>query len=746
MAKEIHEWIKELLTGCVNPVIVEIGANTGSDTVKLAAIKGAKVHAFEPEPRCDLSKMPANVTVNRKAVSNLNGKAMFNLSDSDGHVWTYSSSLLKPKNHLVAHPHVKFEKQAEVETVKLDDYCRANGIDRIDFLWMDVQVAESLVFEGAEEIVKNTRYIYTEYSDAEMYDGQVPLTKLLEKLRTYEVVELWPKEPSNVLLRNKGIGFAKREMIVRIDDFPTGVRPLVSDMKTFFRIFDYFEKNQMKFFVGFVPKLLKELVDADAKKKLKEYKYLVPLQHGYDHRYFEFSPKLVAAGDPTNRGTIGTFNEFEGKKAWQVNRLVLDGKKYIESVFGRRVNTYIPVCNYVDKAVLTAVGRAGFKNIFSVKGNREVIVKNGNAGIGRGLRQILTEWQGKLANLDEGQYGCIGLHITWEKDYIDENGWEAWTKVFDRHFNNPEPEADRAGKVVEKQVKVAETAELTERDKYGFVSQDFGLIPQVANFYWNLETPLSYLRLLTLATFRYHHPHWKMNLWVSKSDCSQGWKGTEKQDFQVKDETRTDYLRRALDYDVNIVLFDYSITRKLAPNYVSDIARWRTIDGGGWFFDLDQIFVRNFDRLCRNDFVSGGHRTMYCGVLGASKNSEVPEFVNRMQIVRLTGGDKLTGYVEFGNLFVHKLSLTDEWKVKTAGEKHLITESECFYPVAVSKDVDRIYKGEVLLPAGENNFALHWYGGHPKSQAFNRKYTPEFAKESNDSISMYCRGIGVVES
>jgi hypothetical protein len=62
--KNIYRWIDELLEGVVNPVIFELGANTGSDTMKFAAIKGATVHAFEPEPRCDLSKMPWNVIVN----------------------------------------------------------------------------------------------------------------------------------------------------------------------------------------------------------------------------------------------------------------------------------------------------------------------------------------------------------------------------------------------------------------------------------------------------------------------------------------------------------------------------------------------------------------------------------------------------------------------------------------------------------------------------------------------------------
>lgn len=199
--REIYSWINELIT-MPNPIIFEVGANHGTDTVRLAGIKGATVHAFEPEPRCDLSEMPRNVKVNKVAVSNTKGIAVFNLSDSEGHVWTYSSSLLKPKNHLTAHDYVKFNKTVNVPTIRLDDYCKENKIDYIDFLYMDVQGAEHLVFEGAKEILKKTKYIYTEYSDFEMYTGQKKLEDLLVQLENYFVMDIWETEPSNVLLQN----------------------------------------------------------------------------------------------------------------------------------------------------------------------------------------------------------------------------------------------------------------------------------------------------------------------------------------------------------------------------------------------------------------------------------------------------------------------------------------------------------------------------------------------------------------
>lgn len=205
MKKGIYDWINELIFPIVAPVIFEVGASTGTDTVRLAAIRNSLLHVFEPDPRCKFANMPSNVTVNKKAVSNENGTAEFIQSDTKQNLNIYSGSLLEPKNHLTTHKHVAFDNRIQVDTVTLDSYCHRNNIESIDFIYMDVQGAESKVFEGAENILKKTKYIYTEYSDFEMYDGQKPLLDLLKQLKTFIVLDIWSKEPSNVLLMNTAL-------------------------------------------------------------------------------------------------------------------------------------------------------------------------------------------------------------------------------------------------------------------------------------------------------------------------------------------------------------------------------------------------------------------------------------------------------------------------------------------------------------------------------------------------------------
>jgi len=107
-------------------------------------------------------------------------------------------------------------------------------------------------------------------------------------------------------------------MIVRLDDFPTGVRPILKDLSLFFKIFDEFEKRKIVFYVGIVPKLLEKYVLPKDIQKLKNYKYLIVCQHGYNHRYDEFSKVLIDKNDIKNNGTVGVFNEFENYTKQQI--------------------------------------------------------------------------------------------------------------------------------------------------------------------------------------------------------------------------------------------------------------------------------------------------------------------------------------------------------------------------------------------------------------------------------------------
>jgi FkbM family methyltransferase len=175
------------LIGKHNPMILEIGANCGQSTVTfMEQMPSATVHCFEPDPRA-IGKFKAmiqhpNVHLIEAAVGANSGYVMFNQSSGAEHIdpagWDHSGSIRKPKTHLQAFPGVRFEKQIPVPLIRLDDWTQEHQIGEVDFIWADVQGAESDLILGAQETLRRTHYFYTEFNDDEQYEGQINFATL----------------------------------------------------------------------------------------------------------------------------------------------------------------------------------------------------------------------------------------------------------------------------------------------------------------------------------------------------------------------------------------------------------------------------------------------------------------------------------------------------------------------------------------------------------------------------------------
>ena len=143
-----------------------------------SAVGTGAVHAIEADPRntppADLLAR-GNVRWTSAAVSDHDGEADLVLSqtapDREG-VWTESSSLREPLEHLALYPGVTFGGSARVPSITIDGYCRREQIGSVDLLWADVQGAEDLMLEGAQEMLRRTSWLALEMSEHEVYAGQ----------------------------------------------------------------------------------------------------------------------------------------------------------------------------------------------------------------------------------------------------------------------------------------------------------------------------------------------------------------------------------------------------------------------------------------------------------------------------------------------------------------------------------------------------------------------------------------------
>lgn len=204
------------LMGKENPVILDIGCNNGSQTLWfLSMFEDGHIYCFEPDPRaCESFKAKVKdkrATLFNLAISDTDGRTEFFMSDGippsrdpndypQG--WDASGSIRRPKKHLEKHPWCSFHKSITVDTKRLDSWFEEAGLDLIDFIWADVQGAEVDLIDGGRETLRHTRYLYTEYNNTELYEGQLGLRQLLRLLPEFEVVHRYPND---VLLRNKAM-------------------------------------------------------------------------------------------------------------------------------------------------------------------------------------------------------------------------------------------------------------------------------------------------------------------------------------------------------------------------------------------------------------------------------------------------------------------------------------------------------------------------------------------------------------
>jgi hypothetical protein len=94
---------------------------------------------------------------------------------------------------------MKFEK-AVVTSMTLDKFSPHCKNDTIDFIWADIQGAQGDLIQGGTNTWSRVRYLFVEYDNSELYEGEVVgVAPLLEMLPGFEVVEDYG---GDVLLKN----------------------------------------------------------------------------------------------------------------------------------------------------------------------------------------------------------------------------------------------------------------------------------------------------------------------------------------------------------------------------------------------------------------------------------------------------------------------------------------------------------------------------------------------------------------
>lgn len=182
---ELCAVVKPYLTA--DPTIIEIGAFTGHDTIRMAeAFPTGTIYAFEPVPELytalkEKTAIYTNIKTYPYAVSNADGTTELYLAQKNSGKITQASSLQKPKERL-KHSPIVFPTKITVSTTTLVTWCYEQNIPTIDLLWLDTQGHEMTILKASQPILPHIRTIYTEVGFTEAYEGQAEASLVVKWL------------------------------------------------------------------------------------------------------------------------------------------------------------------------------------------------------------------------------------------------------------------------------------------------------------------------------------------------------------------------------------------------------------------------------------------------------------------------------------------------------------------------------------------------------------------------------------
>lgn len=198
---------KVLRTLGTSATIIEAGVYDGTETNFIAdclAHEFAAYYAFEPDPR-NVQRiletvLPYGVELIEAAIGREDGETTIHPSIDHADDATSSSTIRRP---IRQRNQIEYLEPHTVKIRSLDSFAAERGIERVDFLFTDIEGAERDLIEGGRETLNRTQWWYTEQWDGVKhplpYEGMWTKDQILAALPGWEVVHLLEND---MLLRN----------------------------------------------------------------------------------------------------------------------------------------------------------------------------------------------------------------------------------------------------------------------------------------------------------------------------------------------------------------------------------------------------------------------------------------------------------------------------------------------------------------------------------------------------------------
>lgn len=186
----MSDYLNRAFTGIINgtPIetIIECGSRDCLDTLALLEhYNPSLIWSFECNPEsvsiCKKNiEGVKNIYLIEKAVYNKDGMITFHATDMERSVDKNigASSILKHKDNTVGY----FQKEIQVEAIRLDTFMDLHNIKKVDLLCMDLQGTELLAIQGLGKRLKDVHFIIAEVLFQSYYHNDYLYKEVKRKL------------------------------------------------------------------------------------------------------------------------------------------------------------------------------------------------------------------------------------------------------------------------------------------------------------------------------------------------------------------------------------------------------------------------------------------------------------------------------------------------------------------------------------------------------------------------------------
>mgnify|MGYP001248558865 CR=1 FL=1 len=271
---------------------------------------------------------------------------------------------------------------------------------------------------------------------------------------------------------------------------------------------------------------------------------------------------------------------------------------------------------------------------------------------------------------------------------------------------------------------------------------------------------MSYMRYMTLYSFCFFNPSWKIHFIKNNNKSKRNLIGTmEKQDKTEYCGSDYSYLINKLN--INVISFENSmidlpttVVDTMSDVHIKDILNWKLLyDNGGVVSDMDILFIKPitdeifddvdvglvcFDNYPKKDYIPVSF------MFGANRNSFFKNVYHNA-----INNYKADIYESCGTLCIKEKNINEIRNNYPDLNVQRLNDSIVFpfidYPWV--DGIEILYNGDYSHLISVNSIGIHWYGGAPLSQHFNNIINDETIDSVNNTMSVairrLCNGQGI---